>query len=197
MTPAMAFYIRTRCVGQCSRRLAELRMKPIIQPRLQPRLQLPLANSDRRLRIARERVTITRASHRPCLGSWWSAWRSVNRLCPPTFRNSRSDWASPTEFARRLRAVVAPPRRWRRSPPSAQASPFEGGREGLESPPHLGDVDLVDCHDLRAFREARVEETQLTIESLVVAQRRAAVAGRGVEQVDQHARPFQMAQEAV
>jgi hypothetical protein len=27
MTPAMAFYIRTRRVGQCSRRLAELRRR--------------------------------------------------------------------------------------------------------------------------------------------------------------------------
>ena len=47
------------------------------------------------------------------------------------------------------------------------------------------------------LRELRVVETQLTIERLVVAQRRAAVAGGGVEQVDQHARAFQVAQEAV
>ena len=62
---------------------------------------------------------------------------------------------------------------------------------------HVGEVDLVDRDDLRALRQLRVVEAQLTIERLEVAQRRPPVARGGVEQVHQHARAFEVAQETI
>ena len=76
--------------------------------------------------------------------------------------------------------------------PVVPGGPLHLGDQVVEPLPHLGQVDLVDHHDLRLVRQLRVEQLQLLVDGLEIAHRVLRVAA---EHMHQHPAALDMSEE--